>query len=135
MTHAQIEAFLEKNTAWIQKQQKISKQKILTDDELTYLKQKARAYIPERVVYFAEKYGFEYEKIRITSARTRWGSCSSRKTLSFSCRLMQYRKECVDYVIIHELCHLRQMNHGPKFWAEVEAIMPEYKKWERELKE
>ncbi|MCH8519048.1 M48 family metallopeptidase [Candidatus Gracilibacteria bacterium] len=134
VTKKQIDIFLDKNTAWIEKYHEIAKQKILPESEVEILKQKAKAYIPQRVEYFAKKYGFKYEKIRITCARTRWGSCSSRKTLSFSYRLMQYRDECIDYVIIHELCHLRQMNHSQKFWSEVRAIMPEYKKWEKELK-
>ena len=134
VTKKQIQDFINKNTSWIEKQKNLSKQKMLSESEIEELKQKAKAYIPERVEYLAAKYGFEYEKIRITSARTRWGSCSSRKTLSFSCRLMQYRVECIDYVIIHELCHLRQMNHSSRFWQEVETIMPEYKKWERILK-
>ena len=134
VTKKQIQDFIEKNKAWIEKQKDISKQKMLWESDIEELRKNAKAYIPERVEYLAAKYGFEYEKIRITSACTRWGSCSSRKTLSFSCRLMQYRRECIDYVIIHELCHLREMNHSKRFWKDVEAIMPEYKKWERILK-
>lgn len=134
VTQKQIDIFLQKNKSWIDKHKKISEQKILSESEVKALKQKAKNYIPQRVEYFAEKYGFHYEKIRITSATTRWGSCSSRKTLSFSYCLVQYREECIDYVIIHELCHLREMNHSPRFWKEVEAIMPEYKKWEKILK-
>ena len=134
VTKKQIQDFIEKNTSWIEKHQNISKQKMLSESEIEELKQKAKVYIPDRVKYFAKLYWFHYEKIRITSAKTRWGSCSSRKTLSFSFRLMQYRVECIDYVIIHELCHLRYMNHSKLFWQEVESIMPEYKKWERMLK-
>lgn len=127
--------FLEKHKTWIEKHHEISRTKVLSETEIKNLKQKAKAYILERVEYFAKKYGFHYEKIRISQACTRWGSCSSRKTLSFSCRLMLYREECIDYVIIHELCHLRHMNHSKDFWNEVKNIMPEYKKWEKVLKE
>lgn len=134
LTDKQIDTFLEKNKDWIDKHSEISRKKILSPGEIEILKNKAKFYIPQRVEYLAQKYWFEYEKIRITSAWTRWGSCSSRKTLSFSYRLILYREECIDYVIIHELCHLREMNHSPRFWKEVEAIMPEYKKWERVLK-
>ena len=134
VTKKQIHSFIEKNESWIEKQKNISQQTILSESEIEDLRKKAKVYIPDRVEYFGKKYGFQYEKIRISSARTRWGSCSSRKTLSFSCRLMQYRSECIDYVIIHELCHLRYMNHSKLFWQEVENIMPEYKKWERMLK-
>ena len=134
MTQQQIDLFLQKHKIWIEKHHNISQQKILSSSQIEDLKQKAHKFIPPRVKYFAETFGFEYTKIRISSAQTRWGSCSSRGTLSFSYRLMQYREECIDYVIVHELCHLREMNHSPKFWAEVAAIMPDYKKWEQILK-
>ena len=130
----QIDIFLEKHQDWIQKQAQISERKVLSLEEIAILKAKAEEYIPPRVEYFAQKYGFYYKKIRISSATTRWGSCSSQKTLSFSYRLMQYGVDCIDYVIIHELCHLREMNHSHNFWKEVEAIMPDYKEKEKLLK-
>ncbi len=90
-----------------------------------------RAYamkiINDRVEYFSRQHGFRYEKIRITSARTRWGSCSSRGTLSFTWRLVMAPLEIVDYVVIHELAHIRIKNHSPIFWAEVARLMPAYK--------
>lgn len=131
----QIQSFIEKNKPWIEKQQ--NKQKIiktLSPEDIHLLKQQAHDYIPARVAYFAEKYNFHYIGIRIGSARTRWGSCSSQKILNFSCRLMLFDKKCVDYVIIHELCHLREMNHSKKFWSYVAEIMPDYKHWENMLK-
>ncbi len=100
-----------------------------------YYKQEAKAYIIPRCNELAQKYGFIHAGIRITSAQTRWGSCSSKKTLNFSYRLVMAPKACIDYVIIHELCHLREMNHSKKFWSEVAAIMPEYKQHEKHLKE
>ncbi len=72
----------------------------------------------------AEQYGFRYNSVKITSAKTRWGSCTSKQHLNFSYRLIMTPRDCIDYVIIHELCHLRQMNHSTKFWKEVAAIMP-----------
>lgn len=130
----QINNFIEKHTHWTQKHKKFLEQRSLSENQIHELKDAAKKYIPTRVQYLAYKYDFKYLKIRITSARTRFGSCSSKKTLNFSYRLMQYRKECIDYVIIHELCHLRHMNHSRDFWKEVESIMPNYKKWQKILK-
>lgn len=87
----------------------------------------ARLMLPARVQRLAGEHGFQVRTIRISSARTRWGSCSSRGTLSFSWRLMAAPVELIDYVILHELCHLRQANHSPAFWAEVERHLPDYR--------
>lgn len=133
VTQKQIDLFIEKHRDWIEKQQAKIPEK-LSESEITHLISEAKKYIFPRVQELAELHGFSYEKIRITRAQTRWGSCSSRKTLSFSYRLMQHPKQCIDYVIIHELCHLRQMNHSAKFWQEVENIIPDYKKAEKLLK-
>lgn len=100
-----------------------------------YYKKEAKKYIVPRCRELALKYGFNYKSVRITSALSRWGSCSSQKTLNFSYRLIMSPKACIDYVIIHELCHLRQMNHSSKFWKEVSDIMPEYKQYEKHLRE
>lgn len=81
------------------------------EDIETFYKSEAKKYLKPRLELFAKKYGFEYKGIRITSASTRWGSCSSKKTINFSYRLVMAPKEEIDYVIVHELCHLREMNH------------------------
>ncbi len=94
----------------------------------------ARPLIEERARAFAARYGFNYKQLKITSARTRWGSCSSRGTLSFTWRLVMAPPECLDYVVVHELAHLRVANHSWTFWEEVGAILPDYKarrKWLR----
>jgi len=99
-----------------------------------WYKAQARALIEERVRSFAARYGFTYKQLKITSARTRWGSCSSRGTLSFTWRLVMAPPECIDYVVVHELAHLRVANHSPAFWREVGAILPDFKerrKWLR----
>lgn len=97
-------------------------------------KTRAREYIKTRCQELAEKHWFTYKSIRITSAVTRWGSCSSQRSLNFSYRLIMAPKESIDYVIIHELCHLREMNHSARFWKQVSDIMPEYKEYEKHLK-
>jgi predicted metal-dependent hydrolase len=97
-----------------------------------WYKKQARRVLTERVEIFARTHDFEVGKIRISSARTRWGSCSSKETLSFTWRLVMAPLDVIDYVVVHELCHLKEMNHSKVFWAQVEAILPDYKirrKW------
>lgn len=94
---------------------------------VAWYKKQARKELTTRVDYYAEKYGFDVKKIRISSARTRWGSCSTRGTLSFTWRLILAPQDVVDYVVVHELCHLRELNHSKKYWSLVEDIMPDYK--------
>lgn len=96
---------------------------------------KARQIITERVTWFARRYNFKPAKIRISSARTRWGSCSSQGTLSFTWRLVMAPIEIIDYVVVHELAHLLERNHGPNFWHAVEKILPDYKEKRAWLKE
>jgi predicted metal-dependent hydrolase len=99
-----------------------------------WLKHLGKKYIPARTDQLARKYGFNFSKIIIKGQKTRWGSCSIRKNLSFNYKLMQYRQDVIDYVIIHELCHLREMNHSKRFWALVSGICPDYKSLKKELK-
>lgn len=99
-----------------------------------WYKQNAQQILAARVQLFSAKHGFQYQKIRITSAKTRWGSCSSTGTLSFTWRLVMAPVEVIDYVVIHELVHLRIKNHSSMFWAEVERLMPSYKTKQEWLK-
>lgn len=97
-----------------------------------WYKKQARKVISERVELFARQHGFKVKKIRISSARTRWGSCSQKGTLSFAWRLVMAPLNVIDYVVVHELCHLKEMNHSKTFWVQVETILPDYKtrrKW------
>jgi len=90
-------------------------------------KLEAKDVISKRVDELASMYGFEFEKIRIKKLKTRWGSCSSKKNLNFNYKILFLPEDIRDYIIVHELCHLRQMNHSKKFWQEVENIIPDYK--------
>ena len=98
-----------------------------------FYKERAKAYIPPLVERLAKEYGESYRKVGITSAHTRWGSCSSQKNLNFSYRLMMLPPEAIEYVVIHELSHLRHMNHSKAFWELVHSRMPNYKEMERVL--
>lgn len=94
----------------------------------TWYKQQARQVFTGRVKHFATAHGFKAGKIRISSARTRWGSCSSRGTLSFTWRLVMAPQEVIDYVVVHELVHLEIKNHSAAFWAKVQEYVPDFKK-------
>lgn len=96
--------------------------------------QQARQVIEARVAFFAERHQFQYKKIRISSARTRWGSCSSKGTLSFSWRLILTPLDVIDYVVVHELAHTVHHNHSKHFWKLVEKLMPDYKERRKRLK-
>ena len=100
----------------------------------TWLKHYAKSWLPERTVILARKYNFLLKRVNIRNQKTRWGSCSTSGNISLNYRLLKYRKELIDYVIIHELCHLKQMNHSKQFWKLVEEIVPDYKMLKRELK-
>ncbi len=100
-----------------------------------WYKERAYEIIAMRVKEYAQKYHFIPRQVKINSARTRWGSCSSKGTLNFTWRLVMAPLEVIDYVVIHELSHLRVRDHSRKFWNVVEAIDPEYKKKRKWLRE
>lgn len=91
------------------------------------LQKEARAYLPRRLKYLAEEHGFSYARVRFGTQKGRWGSCSSKGTISLNVGLMLLDTELIDYVLIHELCHTRHMNHSKEFWGLVESCMPDYK--------
>lgn len=132
MSHQHIEEFIEKKILWIEKAKnrfigETKKETIsLSPNEVVLYKEKAVAYIKSRCPYFSQRMGVHYNKISINKAKTRWGSCSSMGNLNFSYRLLFLPPEAIDYVIVHELAHLKEMNHSKRFWKIVENIMPDY---------
>lgn len=138
-----LNSFIEEKKDWIiktynsipaPKELSIREQNQLDALEKRYRKA-AKEYIPGRVAYFHQFTGGTYDKIVIRDQKTRWGSCSSNKTLSFNYRLMLAPPHILDYVIVHELCHLKHMNHSSEFWDAVEAVLPDYKERRKWLKE
>ena len=102
---------------------------------ITLYRELAQLIIPKRVSIYSKKSGLKPEKIQINSASTRWGSCSGFKTLSFSWKLVQLPLDVIDYVAVHELSHLQEMNHSPAFWTVVGSIMPDYISRRKKLNE
>lgn len=104
------------------------------DYQKKVLMKKAKEYLPYRLEYYAKLYGYKYDKCRLTHANTRWGSCSSNKTISLNIGLMKLPEPLRDYVILHELAHLNHMDHSPAFWAEVGLHDKNYKSHNKKIK-
>lgn len=135
-----IDDFIAQKADWIRKkwehQRTLPKRKSLKErqQEFKQYKKQARALIEKRLAYFNSFYGFRYNKIYIRNQSSRWGSCSTKKNLSFNYRLVLISAELADYVVVHELCHLKEMNHSKRFWALVAQTIPDYKNLRKELK-
>ena len=97
-------------------------------------KELARAYIRERVLYWNSFYGFTFGRIAIKNQKTCWGSCSEHGNLNFNYKLIFIPEDLIDYVIVHELCHLAELNHSPRFWELVEKTQPAYKDARKRLR-
>ena len=104
------------------------------DAKKKLLMKQAKAYLPYRLEFWAQKYGYKYSGVRLTHANTRWGSRSSSGTIALNIGLMKVPEVLRDYVIIHELAHIRHMNHSTAFWAEVAKHDPEYRRHRKALK-
>jgi hypothetical protein len=92
-----------------------------------WMKKQAYTLCTELSEYYAKEIGYSYEKISIRNQKTRWGSCSSKKNISYNIRMMGAPKDKIEYIILHEVMHLKHFNHGPLFWQDIEKIMPDYK--------
>ena len=109
-------------------------QQLIRSKILIALRKEAKSYLPRRLSFLAEEHGFSFARSKITHSSSRWGSCSSSGTISLNIGMMNLPFELIDYVIIHELCHTRHMNHSTKFWDEVYKFDPQYKMHRNELK-
>lgn len=143
MSDDEIDKFIQKHKSWVDKHMKhalerkqaIAELKPLSMEEIRELADKASKVIPERVKYYAPKVGVTYGRITIRNQRTKWGSCSAKGNLNFNCLLMLTPPEVLDSIVVHELCHRKEMNHSEKFYAEVLRVFPDYWIWNKWLKE
>lgn len=138
MRMEEIKRFVESKAEWIEKHllnRTTFNQEKLTDQEMKMLREKARAVVTEKVQYYAPLIGVTYNQIAIRAQHTRWGSCSSKGNLNFNCLLALVPMEVLDYVVVHELCHRKELNHSDRFWNEVAKILPDYKCRKKWLKE
>ena len=135
MPERYIERFVLEKSDWIEKvlkklsdaKERMNDAEPLSPEEIMRLSKEALDYISKRVEYYASIVGVEYGRITVRNQKTRWGSCSGKKNLNFNCLLMLTDEKIIDYVVVHELCHLKEMNHSKDFWAEVERVLPDYK--------
>ena len=143
MTKREILAFLEQKKEWIEKHQKIiqaqeqaaNQEPSYTEGDINAFAKKALRIIPKKVKQYAPMVGVDYGRITIRNQRTRWGSCSGKGNLNFNCLLVLFPDEVIDYVVVHELCHRKHMNHSREFYAEVARVLPNYKTCQKWLKE
>lgn len=135
-----IEKFIVKKSRWVLKQVEKYKNAVprinLKNSRQEYLENKTRAndLAEERIEYFNKFYNFAFRRISIRNQKTRWGSCSRKGNLNFNYKIANLTPELRDYIIVHELCHLRELNHSPRFWNLVSQTVPNYKERRRDLR-
>ncbi len=135
MSKKQISEFVDDKSEWINKHLEIVKNRVeaerniskFTEEEIKVLTKEAKKIVPQKVEHFAKIMGVKYNGISIKHQLTRWGSCSAKGNLNFNCLLMLCPQEVQNYVVIHELCHLKELNHSQRFWDEVALYCPDYK--------
>ncbi len=143
MPREEILRAVDRQQAWIEshlekvRQREAEKQQAgrLGPEELEVLAEQAVKELPPRLRELAKQVGVTYGRVTIRNQKTRWGSCSTKGNLNFNCLLMLCPERVVNYVMVHELCHRKEMNHSPRFWAEVERVIPDYREaraWLRE---
>lgn len=137
MPKDRILCFLSEKASWIRMQQgKMQERENMRQQAGIHLdaaqekelRERAKSVLAQRTAYFARQIGVTYGRITVRDQKTRWGSCSQTGNLNFNFRLILAPSEVLDYVVVHELCHRRQMNHSAQFWQEVAQVLPDYRK-------
>ena len=133
LSKARIDDFVSRHAVWISAHLEQQRRRIAaappppTPEEIAALKARAQAVLPQKVAFWSRKMGLIPTGFRVTSARTRYGSCSGKNSLCFSCFLMNSPEPAIDLVVVHELCHIREKNHGPGFYALLEQYLPDWR--------
>lgn len=139
----EIRAFVERHRVWTERHLRKAEERRaaekditpLTEAELRALQKQAAPVFQERVRHYAAKLGVTYGRITVRHQRTKWGSCTAAGNLSFNCLLMLAPPEVLDSIVVHELCHRKVMNHSEAFYAEVLRVFPDYRRWQKWLRE
>lgn len=130
-------SFLFANAGWVtrERQKQLAKGDApeISAERYALLKKRTRALVEEKIAKLNAHYGFSWKKISVRNQKTRWGSCSRQGNLSFNCRLALLPEQLAEYIIVHELCHLGEFNHGACFWQLVGRAVPEYPKLKKQL--
>lgn len=137
---SKIDGIVNSHVGWIENQLKKQERRnakfsSLDENDIKRLRKAAKEILTAKTVYYANIMGIKYGRITITGAKTRFGSCSGQGNISYSYRLMLYPEEAIDYVVVHELAHILQMNHSPQFYKIVASVFPDYKRRAKMLKE
>ncbi len=135
--HATLAAeFVRERESWIQKalSQSVGTQVSHSPEEIREYSKKALTLVQERLQHFNKIYGFTYFKIAIKNQRTRWGSCTRTGNLNFNYKIALLSPEVADYLVVHELCHRKEMNHSPQFWGLVSKTIPEHARLRKALR-
>lgn len=132
MTQGEIDRFVAAHADWLEKAKtKVAARQAahppLTEAEIAVLRQRAKEVLPGKVTHYAAIMGVVPTSVKITAAKSRFGSCSGKNGICFSLYLMQYPEEAIDYVVVHELAHIRHHDHSSAFYAEVAKVMPDYR--------
>ena len=140
MPQEAVDAFVAKHAEWIRKNRSraseaAQKRPKLTEEEIALMRASAHEYMSERTRYFAELMGVRPREVRITLARARWGSCSARNTICYSYKIMLLPPELIDYIVVHELAHIAEKNHGKSFYAIIGCFMPDFREREKRIRE
>ncbi|MDD5397094.1 MAG: M48 family metallopeptidase [Candidatus Moranbacteria bacterium] len=141
MGFVSADEFIRKNAEWVLEKmkamKKIGKNSLFArhdQEEYLKLKETAREMVARRLEKYAEFYGLQYNGVAIRNQKTRWGSCSSKGNLNFNYKILLLPQRHADYIIVHELCHLKEFNHGKCFWNLVSQTIPEYERIVKQLK-
>ena len=139
LSQKRVDAFVNAHTDWIaahletQRKRAAERPPEPTEAEIAMLRERARVELPPKIAGWSAKMGVTPTGFRVTSARRRYGSCSGKNSLSFSCFLMRCPEPAIELVVVHELCHIREKNHGPGFYALLEKYLPDYKERKKML--
>ena len=132
-----LKKFIQQKSDWILKRVNEGRDNILikaSKSDYHKLKEEVRSFATERVDRFNRLYNYSYNKIYIRNQKTRWGSCSAKKNLNFNYKIIKLPQKMADYIIVHELCHLKELNHSQNFWNLVAYTIPDYKEIRKEFR-